>query len=135
MQHEPGRKPLADGAAASVPLARALATLSVAGGLALLLAPAPVGAVFGLPKRLRLLRWLGARDIVIGALGLAGHVRLSLGARGLSDLGDAGLILQQAERRGRMGPADAGRVAMALLSWTLASTTLRSAPSSRPGVL
>jgi hypothetical protein len=134
MKHEPGRERLEHGAGPPLPLARALAALSVAGGLGLLLTPAALGAVFGLPRRVRLLRGLGVRDIVIGALGLAGHVRLSLGARSISDLGDAGLILREAGRRGRIGPVDAGRVGIALLSCTLACTTLRSARSSKPGV-
>lgn len=97
-------------------LALAVAALSLASGAALLIAPRPVGALYGLPRRRRLLRWLGLRDMAIGALGLAGNLRISSWARAAADLYDAVLIGGAGAGTDRRGSATKLRVAIAIHS-------------------
>ena len=75
-------------------LTRALGWVSVGVGLAALAAPVPVMNVFGIGERPKIGRFLGARDIVLGAGLLRGEDKAAWArARGVSDALDAALIV------------------------------------------
>jgi hypothetical protein len=102
------------------------AIASLGSGALLVLAPQRMGKLYGLPRSRSLLRLLGARDVLIGALQSRPKARrFGALARACSDLGDAVLIAEEARRRGRL--AD-GRIVGALLS-AAAAFALASASS------
>lgn len=109
---------------------RSVATLSLLGGGALLLAPRATGALFGLPTTsTTLLRVLGARDVAIGAALLAGAHRGAMLARGVSDAFDTALIV----REGISGRTSlAGTVVRAAIGGASALFTLHAALSEEP---
>ena len=76
-------------------LARSIGWLSVGVGLALVVAPKLTVRVFGMGERPNLGRFLGMRDLVIGAGLLSRRENPApwLRARALSDAGDATLLL------------------------------------------
>lgn len=106
---------------------RSVATLSLLGGGALLLAPRATGALFGLPtSSAALLRVLGARDVAIGAALLSGAHRAGMLARGVSDAFDTALIV----REGIAGRTSlAGTVVRAAIGGASALFTLHAALS------
>lgn len=104
-------------------LSRALGWLSFGSGVALLVAPRPLGRLYGLPSSLGLLRALGVRDLIIGAgLLREGPRRAWLVARALSDALDTALIAADARRGDRSAFATAGRLAIGLGTAVLSSS-------------
>ena len=100
--------------------------LSLLSGFALLLWPATMAGIYGLPRVGSTLELLGGRDVLIG-LGILSCVgiRLFLWSRSLSELLDAVLIALEGIRTGQHWNA-AWRVAIALtaaaFTWILASS-------------
>jgi hypothetical protein len=76
-------------------LAQILGWVTIGAGISLCAAPAPLMNAFGMGERPNLARFLGARDLVIGAgLLLQGHKRAAwVRARGIADALDGVLIL------------------------------------------
>jgi hypothetical protein len=76
-------------------LTRGIGWMSVGVGLALVAAPKLTVRAFGMGERPRLGRFLGVRDLVVGAGLLSGRENLGpwLRARAVSDAGDATLLL------------------------------------------
>ena len=75
-------------------LARGIGWVSIGVGLALVAAPRPMTKGFGMGERPNLGRFLGIRDLVLGA-GLLRSESLAswLRARAISDAGDAALLI------------------------------------------
>ncbi len=75
-------------------VARSIGWVSIGVGLALVATPARMTKGFGMGERPNLGRFLGVRDLVLGA-GLLRSERLSpwLRARAISDAGDAALLI------------------------------------------
>jgi hypothetical protein len=106
-------------------LTRALGWVSVGVGLAALAAPVPVMNAFGIGERPKIGRFLGARDIVLGAGLLRGEDKAAWArARGVSDALDAALILGGAAtgafRRDRAPIGLAMAAGLSVLSFRLA---------------
>jgi hypothetical protein len=106
-------------------LTRALGWVSVGVGLASLAAPVPVMNAFGIGERPKIGRFLGARDIVLGAGLLRGEDKAAWArARGVSDALDAALILGGAAtgafRRDRAPVGLAMAAGLSVLSFRLA---------------
>lgn len=80
-------------------LVGAFGVLSVLSGAAMLVAPRTMARAYGLPRSAALVRVLGARDVVIGALLLGGATRPGLLGRSASDALDVALMLREASRR------------------------------------
>jgi hypothetical protein len=79
--------------------ARVLGSLSIASGMALALAPRRMARVYGLPAREGLVRTLGARDVLIGAMMMAPRSSAAgCLARAVSDFVDAGMIVSEHRR-------------------------------------
>jgi hypothetical protein len=75
-------------------LARGLGWVSIGVGLAVIAAPVPLMQAFGLGDRPNLGRFLGVRDLVLGAGILRGqNVGVWLRGRGIADALDGALIL------------------------------------------
>ncbi len=81
-------------AASGTGLARALGWVSIGVGLAALAAPRPLMKALGLGDRPKLGRFLGIRDLVLGAGLLRGQNTAAwCKARGIADALDVGLII------------------------------------------
>ena len=116
-------------------LSGAFGVLSAASGLMLVVRPRAMGALYGLPRSVTLLRLIGVRDLLIGTTILAAPRRGGpLWARGVSDAADALLIAWQGVRRGSPW-GSALRMSVALGSAGLAVAAAREAfaPSRRCG--
>ena len=76
-------------------LTRGIGWVSIGVGLALVTAPKLTVKAFGMGERPRLGRFLGVRDLIVGAGLLSGQENLGpwLRARAISDAGDATLLL------------------------------------------
>jgi hypothetical protein len=105
--------------------ARLVGFLSLVSGGALILAPDKTSSMYGLPQRAKLVRWLGVRDVIIGAGLLAGgdQQRWWL-ARSAADAVDAVLIANSGGGRTRLDNLRA--VAAAALSTAAALSARRT---------
>jgi hypothetical protein len=99
---------------------RIVGQLSAISGALLIAIPLPMGRLYALPQRASLLRLVGARDVVVGALALGGWSRAALALRAGSDLLDAGLIVRAARESERPLGEVKGRLFVAFASATLA---------------
>jgi hypothetical protein len=99
-------------------IARQVGILSLASGVLLILTPRRMAKLYALPsKPAALPRWLGVRDVTIGACLLRPSLRGVGGLlRSLSDLGDFSLMLHEARRSSGGVGRIRGRLATALLS-------------------
>ena len=106
-------------------LARGIGWVSIGVGLALVVAPTPTVRGFGMGERPNLGRFLGVRDLVLGA-GLLRSENLSpwLRARGISDAADAALLIGGAASgvfpRGQVMVGLATATTFSVLSFALA---------------
>lgn len=96
------------------PACRMLGSLSIASGLALALASSLASELYGLPRSPPLLRTLGVRDVVVGALLRRSRTaRAGCLLRALSDAADLVLIAREARARRRSRTLGALRIAAA----------------------
>jgi len=96
-----------------------IGALSLASGALMAKSPRTMARVYGFPGSAKLVRWLGARDVLIGALlWMPKTRRLAALARAASDAADAQLLRHEAARRGRGAPI---RASLALVSASLSS--------------
>jgi hypothetical protein len=102
---------------------------SVASGAAMIFAPEPLAALWGLPTTRAQTRWLGARDVTIG-LGLLGSVRRAAwwALRGAGDAMDTSMLVGASRSRtGWLAKARiAGGLGLTALSTWMAITDWRS---------
>ena len=106
--------------------AEILGVLSLLSGFAILLWPARMAGIYGLPQVGLMLDVLGGRDVLIGLGILSGFgIRLFLWSRSLSEVLDAVLIALEGIRTGQHWNA-VWKVAIALsaaaFTWILASS-------------
>jgi len=75
---------------------RMLGTVSVASGIASIVAPRRMAELYKLPRRPTLVRTLGVRDVIVGALLFSPPTtRAALLLRGLADMVDSGIVASQ----------------------------------------
>jgi hypothetical protein len=72
---------------------KTIAALSVASGVAMMIAPGTMSRLYALPRRWA--RIFGLRDVVIGGLIFGGYERVGLLARSASDALDTALIFKE----------------------------------------
>jgi hypothetical protein len=104
-----------------------LGSLSGLSGLAMLLLPRRMARIYGFPRRMALVRALGARDLWIGRVLLSTDPRWGLAARMVSDLADFGLIALEAHAARKPGWLTKLRLSGALVASCVAGAALLNA--------